>query len=317
MQGGYILARIPRRWRSFAVHCEVRRTVDRQFLLLPTPEVRNIIGACLGRALKKFPVRLHWADANVNHLHIGRCAIPGQTKNLSNFNQHFYSLLSRELNRLWDREGPVWSSRVRSREAIDDQSLEQQLFYSVTNMVKDGLVDKVTHSKGFSCYSSLATGKTEKYWYYDRTAWWKQGGPLGRKPLSAFKKWVKVKFEPIPTWENVPEHKWQAHFRREVRCVEQTERSTREKEQRRPLGPVKLSKLDPRSRPRTTKKRTKQPLCHASDMEAAAAYKREWRVFLDAFYRASGKFLSGNYHVEFPDGSFRPPLVSLYTASAL
>jgi hypothetical protein len=128
---------------------------------------------------------------------------------------------------------------------------------------------------------------------------------------------VEVKFEPISMWENVPDHKWQAHFRREVRRIEQAERASREKEARRILGPVKLAKLDPRNRPRTTKKRTKQPLCHASNMEAAAAYKREWRAFLDAFYRASGQFLSGNYYVEFPDGSFRPPLVSLYTASAL
>ena len=64
-------------------------------------------------------------------------------------------------------------------------------------------------------------------------------------------------------------------------------------------------------------KRTNQPLCHASDMEAAAAYKREWRVFLEAFYQASSQYLSGNYHVEFPEGSFRPPLVNMYTASAL
>jgi hypothetical protein len=317
MKGEHILARTPRRWRNFAVHCEVKRTVDRQFLLLPTLEVRNIIGACLGRALEKFPVRLHWADANVNHLHIGRSALPNKTQNLSHFNQHFYSLLSRELNRLWDREGSVWSSRVRSREAIDDQSLERQLFYSVTNMVKDGLVDKVTHSKGFSCYNSLATGKTEKYWFYDRTAWWKQGGPLGRQPLSTFRRWVEVKFEPIAAWENLPTHKWQAHFRREVRRIEQTERANRGKEERRVMSPVKLAKLNPRARPKTRNIRTRQPLCHASDMGLVADYKKEWREFLDAFYRASGQFLSGNFHVEFPDGSFRPPLVSLYTASAL
>ncbi len=59
------------------------------------------------------------------------------------------------------------------------------LFYAVTNMVKDGLLDKVSHTKGFSCYEALATGKVEKYWYTDWTAWWKGGGKRNKKPVSA------------------------------------------------------------------------------------------------------------------------------------
>ena len=103
----------------------------------PCPEVRNIIGACLGRALRKFPVKLFWTEANTTHMQNGRSPFPDQLDNMSKFDQMFYSLLSRELNRLWDREGPVWSTKNRGIECVDDAAAEDRLLYSMTNPVKD------------------------------------------------------------------------------------------------------------------------------------------------------------------------------------
>ena len=58
----------PRWWKADAVYSEVKKCIDVMFFLKPTPEIRNIIGACLGRAQKKHPVKIFWVDANVNHL---------------------------------------------------------------------------------------------------------------------------------------------------------------------------------------------------------------------------------------------------------
>ncbi len=311
------MARRPRRWKENAAYAEVKRTVDRQFLLKPTPEIKNIIGASLGRALKKYPVKLFWAEGNVNHMQVGREPLPGMTDNCSRFDQMFYSLLSRGVNKLLGREGAVWSSRNRSTEVIDDKALEQQLFYAVTNMVKDGLLDKVRHTKGFSCYEALATGKVEKYWYTDWTAWWNGGGKRNKKPISTYRKCVEVRYEPLPGWKGMAEHQRQAHFRREVRKLEERFREERRREGRRELGPRGLAALDPRERPRTEKEKTPQPLCHSSTREGRERYKEEWREFLDAYQRASAEYRKGNFAVEFPDGSFRPPLVTVVSHAEL
>lgn len=74
------MARLPRWQRDGAVLCETRRTVDRQFLLKPCPETRNIIGACLGRALKKHKVKLYWFAPNVNHPHDGLGPVDGEPR---------------------------------------------------------------------------------------------------------------------------------------------------------------------------------------------------------------------------------------------
>ena len=202
-------------------------------------------------------------------------------------------------------------SKNRSDEAIDDSSLEQQLLYGVTNPVKDGLVDRVAHWKGFSSYEQLATGKVESFTYLDRTAWHRAGGDSSRKSREAFTKTVTVELSPIPAWEHMPAHKRRALFRRRVREIEQSCRAEREREGRREMGPTKLAKVDHRDRPKTKKPRTRQPLCQASSVEAANEYKSAFRSFLDRFWHASGMWLKGVRDVEFPAGSFRPPLLQL------
>ncbi|MCP4600515.1 MAG: hypothetical protein GY847_08280, partial [Proteobacteria bacterium] len=79
------MARLPRWQREGAVFSETRRTIDRQFLLKPCPETRNIIGACLGRALAKNKVKLYWFEPNVNHPHDGLSPVDGEPTEVSAF----------------------------------------------------------------------------------------------------------------------------------------------------------------------------------------------------------------------------------------
>ncbi len=309
------MARRPRWIRADAAYCEVQRTVDRQFFFKPDETIRNIIGSAVGRAQKKYPVKLYWIDFNINHKHTGRAPLsdkPEHLDNLVRFDRLCNSLIARGINSLIGREGPLFSTRNRSEEAIDDMSLEQQLLYAVTNPVKDGLVDRVAHWNGFSSYQQLATGQVDRYHYIDWTAWHRAGGRRSKKSPAAFTKWAEVKLTPIPAWERLPEHKRQALFRRRVRQLEQEYRAERELECRTVMGPRKLAKVDPRDRPKNQPKSNgRQPLCHSSTIDGAKEYKERLRAFLDQFYYASGMWLKGATDVEFPAGSYKPPLIQV------
>jgi putative transposase len=309
------MANRPRWIKAGAAYCEVQRTVDRQFFFKPDETTRNIIGSAAGRALNKYPVKIYWLDFNINHKQGGRAALsesPEHRENLIKFDQLFNSLVARGVNKHLGREGSLYSSKNRIAEATDDKSLEQQLLYAVTNPVKDGLVDRVAHWKGFSSYKQLATGEVERYSYIDWTAWHRAGGKRSKKAPEAFVKWVEVRLSPIPSWEGMPDHKRQALFRRQVRELEQDYRGQREREGRTAMGPRKLAKVDHRDRPKNPpKKRGRRPLCHSSTVEGAKEYKKKWREFLDQYYYASGMWMKGVTDVEFPAGSFRPPLIRL------
>jgi hypothetical protein len=300
----------PRWIKPDSAYCEVQRTVDRCLLFKPDESTRHIIGSAAGRALIKFPVKIYYLDFNINHKQNGIAPLsddPHHIRNYAKFHQLFNSLLARGINRLLNREGAIYSSRNRSTEAVDDHSLEQQLFYAVTNPVKDGLVERVAHWKGFSSYKQLATGQTERFTYIDWSAWHKAGGKRNRKSPGQFVKTVEVKLTPIPAWEHMTEPQRQAHFRREVRKLEQRFREERELEGRSVMGPRHLEKLDHRGHPKRPAERTRKPLCHASTLEGAKEHRERMRAFLDEYYKASELWRLGVYEVEFPRGSFKPP----------
>jgi len=169
----------------------------------------------------------------------------------------------------------------------------------------------------FSTYRHLAFGEPLEYWYIDRTAWWRKGGPRpGNRPKDHVQ-WITFELAPLPGWEGMTIHRRQTRFRRLVREAEEIAAHDREVEGRTVVGVPALRRLDPRDRPRNPKRSGLQPLCHASDAATRKAYTRDWREFLKAYRAASIAYRAGNFETEFPDGSFRPPLITVYTASAL
>lgn len=304
----------PRWWKSDTVYSEVKKCIDDMFILGARDEIRNIIGASLGRALELYPVKIYWVDANLNHLHRGRAPYEGREENMSDFDKVFFSILTKEINLLMDRRGSgtIWAGRNRTDECVDNASCERQFIYGATNMVKDGLLERAAHNKGFGTYKAIASGNLyERFEYIDRTAWNRAGGKRCKRPLSDFKKSVTIEYSKIPPWEHLTNDQYATRFRKEVRAVEQKCREERAEKGRPAAGPRKLDGLDPRSRPKCRKPRTKQPLCHASTPEAADEYKESWRTFSEARAEASQLFLSGNLYVDFPKGAFRPPLITL------
>ena len=302
------MARRPRLWEPGTVYKDTSRTTDRLFLLKPTPEIRDIVGSSIARALEKYPVQLHWVDFNVNHLHRGFSLLPHQTENASRFLQLSNSLISRAINRLYGREGPLWSSRARVQPALDDDSVISAMLYSATNVVKDGLVESASHWPGLSSYPCLAHGKLLRFPYIDWTAWRKAGGSTKKLPPRKFTKWTTIKLAPIPAWKNLPRDKRQARFRSMVRDYEKKLASDIAAQGRSFFGLARLSKLDPFAKPKEKKPSKPAPLCHASSLATKRAYEEHWREILTAYREASARFRSGQIDVEFPSGMFRPPL---------
>jgi hypothetical protein len=308
----------PRRLKAGAAYAQTQRTIDRQFFFKPDPVVRNIIGASAGRAQQKHPVIIYWLEFNINHEQNGVAAVSGSREHLNcliRFKQTFHRILAEELNRYLGREGAVFSSPPRMVECVDDESLEQQFFYAMTNPVKDGLVETVAEWKGFSSYQALAHGKLETFTYFDRTLWHKAGGKNKNLPLEQFVKKVSVEYTPLPKHITMKSDARQAYIRREVRALEKRFQKEREALGRPAMSAAALSRLDHRSRPKSTPMRTKKPLCHAASTERAEKYKEEFMIYLAAYRAASIIYRSGMHDVEFPDGAIRPPLIDVCGAN--
>ncbi len=300
------------RWiRSDFIYSSTQRCVDRTFLFKPTQIVRNIVGACAARAQSKFPVKIFWLEYNINHEHEGIAALSGSIGHLNNlmhFKQLFHRLLAEEINRLYKREGPIFSSRAHTVPCLDDISVEQQFFYALTNPVKDGLVDKMSKWKGFSSYQYHALGRDQLYTYFDRAAWRKAGRV---RPLHSYSKSIRVKFSPVPALEHLSHGQRQSYIRKRVREMEKIFREKRSAEGKKAMSDARMAKINPQHRPDTDKKRGRLPVCHAACPVLAQKFMESLKIFYASYSQASIRYRSGFFQAEFPPGSFRPPLIAL------
>lgn len=276
--------------------------------ILPVPSTINIIGAAIGRAQRSHPVDLHFAEFNSDHGHKGLSIKSGKEDNFARFFQTSNSLIARNLNKQWDREGHFFSNRYRIEPCLDSESAEQKLKYAITNVVKDQLVERVSQSPYFSTYRHLAFGDELKYWYIDWQGYWAAGGPAKRNLRAKdFLKWVKVDLTPLPGWEELTIYQRQTRIRKMVQEVEAQAAEERRHKNRRVMGLPRIFAQDPRSRPETPKQRTAQPLCHCSDVKRYKEFRAKWREFRQEYRRASADYLDGYHEREFPEGSFKPP----------
>ncbi len=326
------------RWlRPDVPYAMVSRTVDRAFLFapnhlednpllrldcptdalslenetVPKPSIINIIGSSIGRALEQHPINIHCYEANINHPHAQFSASEEGLENVSKFFQHTNSLIARQVNQAWKREGAVFT-RARVTPCEGDASAEQQLLYAVTNPVKDGLISRVKDSPLFSTYAHQTRGESLRFWWIDWATYWKMGGPDNKKHHPKdYLHWTNWETTPLPHLAGLTVYQRQTRLRKLVREEEEKQNAIRLKENRVVIGAPALFETNPRSRPSTNKPKTPQPHCHADSEEAAAAYKENWKDFLEKYREASADFLAGSWEREFPQGSFRPPVIRM------
>lgn len=116
-----------------------RRCHGRQFLLAPDdPEVRSIIGYCLGVAARRYSIELHAVCVLVNHLHID---LTDPLALLPDFKCLFNSLVARALNHRRKRFDALWSpERGCDTKMVTDNDLVDGMAYTLANPVSAGLV---------------------------------------------------------------------------------------------------------------------------------------------------------------------------------
>ena len=334
-----------RLWQPHYIYSTVERIADRQFAfkpnhlpdqpllrwdsdpraldpnnkLIPKPSIINIIGSSLVRAQQNNPVDILWADSNINHMQTGiRVNHIDDLDRISAFKRDANSMIARFTNQTIQRDGHLLTGPFRAEPCLDGPSAEQQLLYAVCNVVKDGLVDTVRQSPFLSTYRHFAYGDDLAFWWIEWSGYDLAGGTRNKRiHPKDFLKWGKLELTDLPEWEELTVHQRQTRFRQQVREIEEENRYIRREQGRTVVGVPALFATDPRDRPKNPKASSPEPLCHASNHEQRHAFKKSWREFVSEYRRASWDFRNGYWEREFPQGSFRPPIATIYNASCL
>jgi len=109
----------------------------------------------------------------------------------------------------------------------------------------------------------------------------------------------RLELSPIPCWEHLPPHQYQARVRALVREIEQQMEGVAV------LGKAAICAQDPHSAPTARPRRTPAPRFRAAEPQVRRALEWSYRLFVIAYRQASEALCAGN-PVDFPPGCFAP-----------
>ncbi|MFL5318412.1 MAG: transposase [Myxococcaceae bacterium] len=278
------------------------RTTQARPLFRPSAEVNELVGGVFARAVERYGIEVFGFVFLSNHLHL---LVRVRDGLLSRFMQYLLSNIARKIGKLVDWPGRFWDGPFHVTEVLDDGAMIARLRYILDHGVKEGLVAKVTDWPGLSCASQLLGERSRSFRWFSWAKRWLSGKL--RRDLAGLldddlAEEVTLTLSVLPIWRELSPDRQREEVQKLIDDIERTGALTHPK----PLGVAGVLAQDPHARPIAPKK-SRRPICHASDPELRKDFISRYREFVAAFRRASERFRRGDWQVPFPALAFRPP----------
>ena len=228
---------MPRRIVPGRVYMVTRRCTQRQFLLRPDRETTNAFTYCPALAAQRTEIRVLAFLAHSNHHHTVVVDTRGR---MPEFLELFHKLVAKHQNALRGGWETFWASEATSVvELVGPEDILAKMTCTLTNPVKDGLIDRADQWPGAS---SLFANLDDR--------------PVcTRRPSRFFRKdgnlpeWVTLEVERPPGFDHLGLAEWRALLGERIRAVESSARDQRGVEGRRILGQAEVIRQRPTDRP--------------------------------------------------------------------
>ncbi|MCO6431247.1 MAG: hypothetical protein J5J00_10330 [Deltaproteobacteria bacterium] len=207
--------------------------------------------------------------------------------------------------------GRFWGRRYSAEFLPGDEDLENYFFYTVLQPVQDGLVERISEYPGYNCFHDAVYGIKRKY----KVIRWKEFNDARRRNPSAklkdFTDIVTLEYERLPGYEDLTQQEYAKIMHQKLE-----ERRLAIVEMRRTkgvgfVGRTKLLQAPRGKKPRNTK--TSDRYTHRARILSSCPIRRkeckQWYFTIYSDYKeASYQYRNGNLLVEFPPGTYKPPL---------
>jgi putative transposase len=283
------------------------RTVHGRLLLRPSRRLNELVNGVIGRAQRKYGMKIHALAVLSNHAHA--LLTPDSPQQLAAFMDFLAGNLAREVGKLHDWRDKFWARRYRSIVVSHEEEAQVgRLAYLLGNGVKEGLVARPQDWPGVHCAAALLAGIPLEGTWFDRTAEYKarrRGQELAKAEVSHTE---SIVFTPLPCWAALEA---ESYRRRIAALVERiVEEGRRERAGRPVLGRRAVLQQDPHDRPLHCD-RSPAPAIHAATREIRLMLRVAYWQFVASFREAAHRLRRGDRLVRFPAGAFPPPLPCL------
>ena len=229
----------PRPVLESSTYMITRRCASRRFFLRPEQKVDQAFAYCFGVAAERYGLDVYWLSVMSNHHHDG---VHDNDGKYPKFLQYFHSLLARCLNVHLGRWENFWSTEQSGALLLGDaEAIFDKMIYSLTNPVKDHLVDKVLNWPGLNSLRYQLSGKPmvvkRPSWFFDKS---------GDMPDE-----VTLTFVRPPEFAHLSQAQWADKLRAAVAAAERKAAAERQSSGRKILGRKAILRQSPYSCPKS------------------------------------------------------------------
>jgi putative transposase len=269
-----------------------RRCTQRQFLLRPDDETNNAFVYCLAHAAEKSGVEVVAFIANSNHYHAVVVDVVGR---IPEFLSRFHKLLAKHQNVLRGRRENFWSSEQTSLvELVDPDDVLAKMIYTLTNPVKDQLVEKTRNWPGATSEGAILKGKVLRA--HRPRRFFRADGEMPEE--------IKLECIRPPGWETLSEDDFREMVASAMSKVEDDAANERNLTGRKVLGREAILAQRPTDSPSSNEPRGQlNPRLAARDKALRKEALRRHRAFRSAYATARETWLAGLDAI-FPPGTW-------------
>ncbi|MEY4668951.1 MAG: hypothetical protein RL518_1650 [Pseudomonadota bacterium] len=234
--------------------------------------------------------------------------------NRASFMRDFNSAVARAVPRYQAHYpgGPLWRRRYSAEYLVGDPDIEDRFFYTVLQPVNDGLVDDIRDYPDYNCFEDAITGRARQF----RVIKWKEYNDARRwNPAVAIENFTEMctlKYERLPGYEDLSQEQYVAMMRKKLQL--RTAEVLKARNGKPSLGAAQLKKIRPGALPKKTKTsgpKDHRPRVLSKDHERRSAGEAWYFSIYFKYRERSKRYRSGEVDVEFPQGTYKPPMFTV------
>jgi REP element-mobilizing transposase RayT len=258
---------------------------------------RGLVGSALARAQERYGVEVFALTVMSNHLHL---VVRTPRKNLARFMAFFKARVADSINRITGKRGPLWARRYDAQPVLDDRAVAGRIAYTLDNPVSSNLVSDLEHWPGLNIAAGVADSDELPFEHLDCSAWHRSKRP---DDLAPFFRTATLRLSKAPASVSMPAELYRASVMSWVKRA----RSERDVHDGQVLGVDKIMHSDFEARPKAPKF-SRRPYCFGGP-DARDDNFRQMSALHAEHERCSEAFLGGRRMVQFPAGTYPPPIL--------
>lgn len=290
---------------------QTTRSRNSQLWLVNNDELEGAILGYAARYATRYEVKIYALSIEGNH--IQKVALFPKA-NRAHFMRDFNSSVARAVSRYQANYpgGPLWRRRYSAEYLPASADIEDRFFYTVLQPVNDGLVDDIEEYPGYNCFEDAITGreltcKVVKWKEYNDARRWNKS-----LSIEKFTEVCILTYDRLPGYENLSQKDYESMMRKKLR--ERTKAVLQSRKAKISYGAERLKEIVPGALPKRTKTSGRwdhRPRVLSKDPERRSLGEAWYFSIYFEYKSCSERYRTGQAHVEFPAGTYKPPLFTV------